>query len=189
MANLFPSSQGKDRADRPGTPPKGVNNFTTPVSTPQGSPSKKTIPPGANELPAAFENAMKLDLSTPLKLGRPQSIITPLSPGKTNVLNAEEASVLEDSILHKNATAAGGSALKRQGQENTPPTARPTIEPPPQFQMNHAALSRHEFYQHKDRPSTPVKRFNTQRGLTEEEREILKKPNVKRLVNVTQLCK
>jgi cell cycle protein kinase DBF2 len=33
-----------------------------------------------------------------------------------------------------------------------------------------------------------TRKYNTQRGLNPEELEILQKPNVKRLANVTQLC-
>jgi hypothetical protein len=189
VTNLFPGGK-QEKADgtpRPSTPSK--NSFTTPVSTPQGSPSKKTNPPGANELPVAFEN-LKLNstanaLESPVKLGRPQSSGGPLSPGKSNIQHFDESSVgIDESIIHK---GVAGSPLRKQGQENTPPApARNTLEPshPP----SHAASSRQELYAPKDRPLTPAKKFNTSRGLTPEELEILKKPNVKRLVNVTQLC-
>jgi cell cycle protein kinase DBF2 len=191
MANLFPGTkQDKSAIDishRPVTPTK-TNSFVNPATTPHGSPSKKTVPPGAQELPAAFESAMKLNsagIDSPLKLGRPQSVVTPLSPGKSNVQPLDESSPnVEDSIVHKGALSTG-SPLKNQGQENTPPTSRLGTESP--YQHNHAALSRHELYQ--SRPSTPAKKFNTSRGLTPEELEILQKPNVRRLVNVTQLCK
>ncbi|KAK3393081.1 kinase-like domain-containing protein [Podospora didyma] len=191
MANLFPGSGKQDKNEaRPVTPVK--TSFLTPVSTPQGSPSKKTVPPGANELPVAFES---LKLAPPpgvfdnaAKLGRPQSVITPLSPGKSNTQIADEASTLvDDSIVHKGTTPMG-SPLKSQGQENTPPIL--SRDPPAEHsyqQTSHAALSRQGLYQPRDRPSPTVKRFNTSRGLTAEEREILQKPNVKRLVNVAQL--
>ena len=192
VANLFPGgSKDKttDLGQRPATPTK--NSFTTPVSTPQGSPSKKTAPPGANDLPTAFENAMKLNssniLDSPVKLGRPQSVVTPLSPGKPNAQVFEDGSttLIDESIIQKTPT---GSPLRKQGQENTPPTASKITVPEPIYQHNHAAVSRHELYQMKDRPTTPAKKFNTSRGLTPEELEILQKPNIKRLVNVTQLC-
>ncbi|KAI1343403.1 kinase-like protein [Xylariaceae sp. FL0016] len=197
ISNMFPSSQGaKDSkspaSERPSTPAK--NNFVTPASTPQGSPSKRTIPPGAHELPTAFDNAMKIGanaLDSPIKLGRPQAAASPLSPAKSNVQPADDgyfgtASPSENSIIHKHGQSPG-SPLKKQGQENTPPSRIPM--PDPIYQHNHAALSRHELYQLRDpRPTTPTtKKFNTQRGLTPEELEILKKPNVRRLVNVTQL--
>jgi cell cycle protein kinase DBF2 len=54
--------------------------------------------------------------------------------------------------------------------------------------QNQAAISRQEQYQSRDQPQI-TKKYNTQRGLTPDELEILHKPNVKRLANVTQLCK
>lgn len=196
MANLFPGGrQDKSAASndaRPSTP-TSKNNFVTPADTPQGSPSKKTIPPGANELPDAIGN-LRLGanvLDSPIKLGRPQSTVQPLSPGKSNAQAVDESSVVDDSVLHKGV--APGSPLRKQGKENTPPPTSARLGAPdqPVFQHNHAALSRHELYQQRDsRPATPtVKKFNTSRGLTQEELEILQRPNVKRLVNVTQLCK
>lgn len=198
VSNLFQAGGKQDKVDSgqaPSTPTK--TSFTTPISTPQGSPSKKMVPPGANDLPAAVEN-LKLTsanaFENPVNLGRPQSQGTPLSPGKTNIQAVDENSpFVDDSIIHKGVTTTG-SPLRNQGQENTPPTSsrpvssrgNPTDAP---LQPSHAAISRQGLYQLKERPSTPAKKFNTSRGLTPEEREILQKPNVKRLVNVAQLCK
>jgi cell cycle protein kinase DBF2 len=195
IANMFPGGKQEklEPIQAPSTPVK--NAFTEPMTTPVGSPSKKTVPPGANELPTAFENAMKLTpnngLESPVKLGRPQNVASPLSPAKSNALAADEGSpIVDESIIHKSAIV-GGSPLRKQEQENTPPAVgRPNgIESA--IQHNHAAVSRQELYQTRDsRPSTPAaKKFNTSRGLTPEELEILQKPNVKRLVNVTQLCR
>lgn len=206
LNSLFPSTQGGKNdttlqapsfqtrsndqfSERPNTPTR--NSFITPVSTPQGSPSKKQNPPGANDLPTAFENALKLNSSTlgsPSKLARQAG--TPLTPGKSNTLAAEESyfssstSNVDDSIIHKSAVAPG-SPLRKQGKENTPPSSRQGIEPPAQSQ---AAISRQELYQSRDQPQM-TRKYNTQRGLNPEELEILHKPNVKRLANVTQLCK
>ncbi|KAK1758432.1 Serine/threonine-protein kinase sid2 [Echria macrotheca] len=194
MSTFFPGGKQERSDARPTTPTKGArpNDFITPISTPQGSPSKKTVPPGANELPVALES-MKLSapsaLESPVKLTRPLGASTPLSPGKSNLQNIDETSVLVDnSVIHK-GTPTGGSALRGHGQENTPPVqGRDTpTEPAPTYQPSHAALSRQELYHARERPSPTVKRFNTQRGLTAEELEILQKPNIKRLVNVTQL--
>ena len=199
MANFFPGGKQDKIDNRPSTPVR--NNFITPVSTPQGSPSKKTVPPGANELPVATAlEHMKLvpnALESPVKLGRPLTAAAPLSPGKSNVQNTEEGSVVDESVVHKN-TSTYGSPLKSHGQENTPPVlAResttetvPSYQPghQPSHQPSHAALSRQQLYQTRDRPPPTVRRFNTSRGLTAEELEILQKPSVKRLVNVTQLC-
>ena len=197
MANFFPGGKQQDKSDpRPATPTEtGSNNFITPISTPQGSHSKKMVPPGANDLPVAFDS-MKLNAASafdsPVKLGRPQSVTTPLSRGRSNLQNIDEGSPsVDSSIIHKAPTSTG-SPLKSQGQENTPP-APPRdgapAEPAATYQPSHAALSRQELYQTRERPSPTVRRFNTQRGLTPQELEMLQKPNVKRLVNVTQLCK
>lgn len=184
MSNFFQSGRDKAALDaaRPVTPTKNTNNnFLNPTSTPQGSPSKKTHPPGAHDLPSAFDNAMSLNAgegdTTPVRLSRPQSVVTPLSPAKINAQPVDESSlVADDSVIHKGP--APGSPLKKQGQENTPPVQH----------MTHAALSRQQLYETKERPLTPAKKFNTSRGLTAEEREILQRPSVRRLVNVTQLC-
>lgn len=197
------SSQKEDLSDRPSTP-VSRSNFINPVSTPQGSPSKNRNPPGANELPTAFDTAMKLtpaNLSSPVKLNR-VPIGTPLTPGKgPNAKAVEEYFAnstpnADESIIHKSAIPSG-SPVRRQGKENnTPPTTRQT-DPPSLNQaaisrdspsLNQAAISRQELYQTRELPPPPTRKYNTQRGLTAEELEILHKPNVKRLANVTQLC-
>ncbi|KAH8662179.1 kinase-like domain-containing protein [Xylariales sp. PMI_506] len=207
IANMFPGSASKEAKspDRPSTPSR--NSFVTPVSTPQGSPSKKVIPPGANDLPVAFDNALKIGnnnnnssvLESPLKL-RPQSSGKPLSPVKSNLQPSDdpflssESSTTDESIIHKGkASISSGSPLKKQGQENTPPSRIPVADSnnASPFAHNQAAISRQEIYHLRERETrllTPTtKRFNTSRGLTPEELEILKKPSVQRLVNVTQL--
>ncbi|KAF4339968.1 agc ndr ndr-unclassified kinase [Fusarium beomiforme] len=193
MSNFFPGGKeknlaGENGSSRPVTPSAKADNFLNPASTPQGSPSKKTNPPGSRDLPSAFETALTLNPPTiepPLKLGRPESVVAPLSPGKTKVQPLDESNInVDESVVHK---ARPGSPQKKQGQENTPPTSRLAGTDSP-HQHNHAALTRQQHYEHRDRPNTPAtKKFNTARGLTAEEREILQKPNVKRLVNVTQL--
>ncbi|KAF5533530.1 agc ndr ndr-unclassified kinase [Fusarium napiforme] len=193
MSSFFPGGKEKNPASengssRPATPSTRVDNFLNPASTPQGSPSKKTNPPGSHDLPSAFESALTLSppvMEPPLKLGRPQSVVTPLSPGKTKVQPLDESNVnVDESVVHKTRPA---SPQKKKGQENTPPTSRLAATDPP-HQHSHAAVTRQQHYEHRERPNTPAtKKFNTARGLTPEEREILQKPNVKRLVNVTQL--
>ncbi|KAK4145322.1 kinase-like domain-containing protein [Dichotomopilus funicola] len=197
MANLFPGGNLDKTDARPATPTRN-NNFITPVSTPQGSPSKRTVPPGANELPVALQG-MKINpppsaFDTPVKLSRPQSVAAPLSPGKNNLQNPEEgsSSTVDDSILRKGAPRSGSPVRNQNqnqnhGQENTPPVLPRDPFTEPTYQPSHAAVSRQELYQQRDRPPPTVRRFNTTRGLTAEERELLKKPGVKRLVNVTQL--
>ncbi|KAI0124775.1 kinase-like domain-containing protein [Xylariales sp. AK1849] len=208
ITSMFPGNQGtKDikspATERPGTPNR--NSFITPVSTPQGSPSKKTAPPGANDLPVAFENAMKLGpntgLESPLKL-RPQPGPSPLSPVRSNLQPFDDdyfgtASLnVDESVIHKNKSGlSAGSPLKKHGQENTPPSRIPASDPNSNsnspYTHNQAAVSRQELYHLRERESRPLtpttKKFNTSRGLTSEELAILKKPNVRRMVNVTQL--
>ncbi|CCE33323.1 probable protein kinase DBF20 [Claviceps purpurea 20.1] len=191
MSNFFQSrdKSSGDTSARPTTPTKkGNDSFINPTSTPQGSPSKKTIPPGAHDLPTAFESALTLNsagLDAPIKLARPQSVIAPLSPGRANAQPREEPSI-EQSVIHKSASPT--SPLKRQGQENRPPAPRLGLAELP-AQHNHAARSRQQLYEPRERPTTSHghKKFNTSRGLTAEERLLLQKPGVKRLVNVTQL--
>lgn len=194
MASLFSNSKAQDKPDavsRPATPNR--NSFVTPTITPQGSPSKKTVPPGAHDLPVAFDN-LKLNSTNPFDAPvkfDPSALGTHLSPSKinNNTINIFEDSpdaAADESIIQKPATAA---APRKHGQENTPPvSSRPPIVDSPSY-ISHAAVSRHGLYQQtgRERPSTPAKKFNTSRGLTAEERELLQKPNVKRLVNVTQL--
>lgn len=210
ITSMFPSAPGKDlkspATERPGTPgtpgmpsTPTTNNFLNPISTPQGSPSKKTIPPGAHDLTTAFDSALKLNtsaLDSPIQLGRPQTQTqtTPLSPTKGNLQSTDNvrpgngSPTFDESIIHKSGSRPGSPLKKQQGQENTPPSRIPIAES--LYQHNHAAASRQEVYNLRDRPYTPTnKKFNTHRGLTPEELETLKKPSVRRLVNVTQLCK
>lgn len=151
-------------------------------------------------------------------LERPQSMVvtgsTPLGAAcKTNILPPPTAlddssvhsspaagvgSAVDDSIIHK-ASAPGGvgsshGLLKKQGQENTPPHQQSHLSQPLQpgsggmHMQGHAAVTRQELYQVKEKATASAKKFNTSRGLTPEELEIINKPSVKRLVNVTQLC-
>lgn len=212
IANFFPSAQGSKQDDaamsqtsslqtrgsfnegtgeRPRTPTR--DSFITPVATPQGSPSKKSNPPGAHDLPIAFENSMKLNnvpLGTPTKSVRPAGS-TPLSPGKSNMMAVDDSyfanatSNFDESVMLKSA-APPGSPVRKQGKENTPPSSRHGESTVPQ---THAAMSRQELYQTREAPVPTTKKYNTQRGLTTEELQILQKPNVKRLANVTQLCR
>jgi hypothetical protein len=218
ISGLFSTSTRQERPESmihrpvtPASPNKDTHNFITPISTPQGSPSKKTVPPGANELSEYFDN-FKLSSGAGNGNGHPSDAsgkLTPsakdprLSPGKIN--NHSNIRIFEDSpsgstdhsIIQKPAPAA--APRQQQTQENTPPVSRrppivgqdsaaSVLQP---SQPSHAASARQEFYHLRERdtkPATPIKKFNTNRGLTAEERELLAKPNVKRMVNVTQLC-
>ena len=135
ISSMFPGTQGANPTDRPNTPNR--NSFITPASTPMGSPSKKMAPPGAHELPAAFDNAMKIGshhhgLESPLKL-RPQTGAAPLSPVRKNLLPADDdyfetVPPTSESVIHKKPAVSPGSPTKKMDQENTPPsrTTHPT---------------------------------------------------------------
>lgn len=196
VASLFSNSKAQDKQDaaqRPCTPNPNRNSFVNPSTTPQGSPSKKTVPPGAHDLPVAFDN-LKLTnspLEAPVKFD-PSALSTHLTPGKINnnainIFEDSPAIVADESIIQKPAATA---SPRKHGQENTPPvSSRPPIVDSPSY-ISHAAVARQGLFQQpgRERPASPAKKFNTSRGLTAEERELLQKPSVKRLVNVTQLC-
>jgi cell cycle protein kinase DBF2 len=177
---LLHTRSSNENWDRPSTPKQ--HGFTSPVQTPQGSPSKSKLPPGALNLPSVFEKAMKLAPSSPTKSG----YSTPTSPGKGGL------SVLEDfneSVIHKDAYQTPGSPTRRSNKENTPPTV-PRLGKDLGLNANPAAISRHEPYQQRETDSArKVQTQNQVRGLTPEELEKLQLPKVKRLANVTQLCK
>ena len=154
--------------------------FTSPYATPQGSPSKNKLPPGANELPNVFENAMKLTPGSPAKLGRQQ--LSPHSPNKSNRQGIDEN--VDDSYSRVECSSGLGGPTRKTGKENTPPGIRQAKPATP----TQAAVSRQEPYQSKDTDSGARSRYSPQRGLTSEELEKLQLPKVKRLANVTQLC-
>ena len=161
------------------------NGFTTPNQTPQGSPSKTKLPPGAHDLPNVFENALKLLPSSPIKLGRQQ--LSPHSPNKGAGKAATE-DPFDTSVLHQELPVPSGSPLRKSNKENTPPSGR--VGKDGYQSANQAALSRQEQYQTRAAPDANDRaRYNPNRGLTAEEIEKLSLPKVKRLANVTQLCK
>ncbi|KAI4218509.1 MAG: hypothetical protein L6R36_008919 [Xanthoria steineri] len=193
---LSPSSDGRSRPDfalpmpppllhtrsgnnqyeneRPQTPTS--SGFTSPYATPQGSPSKKLLPPGANDLPNVFDNAMKLAPSSPTKAARQQ--LTPHSPNKANRQPLDE---------HTNDNLPTPASPSRQSnKENALSGIRQTKETV--FNPNQAAISRQEPYMSRENSEQSTKtRYNLQRGLTPEELEKCQSPKVKRLVNVAQL--
>ena len=148
-----------DRPQTPTSPGQGLTHgFTSPVQTPQGSPSKKQFPPGANDLPNVFDNAMKLAPMSPTKS-------QPKSPSKQE--NAYSDPFADTSTLYHGRPE---SPTRQSNKENAP------------VQHGHAALSRHEQYHKSESKKTVTK------GLTSEELQKLQLPKVKRLANVTQLC-
>jgi cell cycle protein kinase DBF2 len=167
LPNPPPLLHTRGQFDRPGTP----DAFTSPPQTPQGSPSKSRLPPGALDLPNVFDKAMKL---------------TPTSSNSTyNHYNHPMFSAgredFNESVIHQTPP----SPTRRSNKENTPPN--PTrLTKDVGSTPTAAALSRQEPYQQRD---DTTKRQVQMRGLTPEEIEKLAQPKVKRLVNVTQLCK
>src|ERR1700759_4193133 len=86
---LHTRSTNNDIYDMPGTPTRQV--FTSPQNTPQGSPSKHQLPPGAFDLPNVFDNAMKLvpTFGTPSKNGQNQQSAG--SPDRNHPYEADES--------------------------------------------------------------------------------------------------
>lgn len=173
-----PPLHTRNSHDTPHTP-NGNAGFISPTQTPQGSPSKQQLPPGAHDLPNVFDNAMKLlptagnpswtpkDAGSPTRAGR-----TPLAEDKTNDFRN---SVIIDKPVH-----LPGSPNK----ENAPPS-------PNRFEKNlqhtsSAAASRREPYGQRGSEHSPSRAVP--RGLSADALEKLQKPSVRRLANVTQLC-
>ncbi|KAI9697457.1 MAG: hypothetical protein M1836_004735 [Candelina mexicana] len=183
---LLYTRSGNESHDTPRTPIQ--QGFTSPSQTPQGSPSKNRVPPGANDLPNVFDNAMKLTptaFSSPVKVGRqPQ---TSTSPHKSAISIAEDGNNGgEDSMVRRDYGSMPGSPTRKSNKENTPPGFKPAKEPI--FSQNQAAASRQELYQPREQLEPPARKgYTPQRGLTAEDVEKLQKPQVKRLANVTQL--
>lgn len=172
---LLPPRSGDAPSNRPSTPAE--NGFTSPAATPQGSPSKRQLPPGAIDLPNVFEKAMKLAPSSPTKPTQNRSNLPVFSPSKTNADNTDESVIYQPP----------GSPTRRVNKENTSPS--PTrLQKDMRLNVAPAALSRQEPYQFRDTDSAQRRHVNM-RGLTSEEMEKLQSPKVKRLANVTQLCK
>ena len=171
----------------PSTPT--YTGFVSPSETPQGSPSKKQLPQGAHDLPNVFDNALKLNPTQgniPKPTGQASTPHSPTSPTKgsrmplsDHPVNDFRNSVIQDGNFSKQAVQGV------RGNENTPPGGqRPHQDSP--F-TNQAALSRKDAYQTKSyqAPSTRSTPFR----LTPEELEKAQKPSVRRLANVTQLCR
>lgn len=164
---------------RPGTPLQDV--FTSPQQTPQGSPSKHHQPPGAFDLPNVFENAMRLlpTLGSPSK-SKPS---TPTSPNKPTLQAADETDYSTQDIT----TLGPGSPTRKSNKENTPPGSRPGLQKDTSY-VTHAAQSRKEPYRPREADQSQRYYPGPQR-LSPEELEKARKPAVKRLANVTQLCR
>ena len=166
---LLHTRSGNEMYDRPQTPTTtGVsmaNGFTSPVQTPQGSPSKKQFPPGASDLPHVFDNAMKLASMSPPKSH-------PKSPTK------EQQDPFADPA--QQSYARSESPTRQSNKENAPAGGYGYGKG---AQQNHAASAREQQYR-----TTDKKTITTTKGLTTEELQKLQAPKARRLANVTQLC-
>nr|POE79496.1 serine/threonine-protein kinase sid2 [Quercus suber] len=167
--------------EQPGTPTRDRDAFISPVQTPQGSPSKNRMPPGAFDLPDVFSNAMKLlpTVGQPNTKALQSKSQAPVSPKKA-----------ENDPFSGQDVKAGlpGSPQRKQGKENTPPSPqRPQVQQTNSF-LNQAAASRRELYHPREEHSPTRQQKQTISGaLSAEDIEKLHKPSVKRLANVTQL--
>lgn len=168
-----PPFKHADKMERAETPVREA--FLSPQQTPQGSPSKNQHPPGAFDLPHVFDNAMRLlpTMGTPGK-AKPGS---PTSPNKT----AYYDDVAQD------AGNPPGSPIRRSNNENTPPGSRIPVAKETGF-MTQAAQSRQEPYRTREPEQQSTRYYPGPRGLSQEDLEKARKPSVKRLANVTQLC-
>ena len=171
---LLHTRSGNEIYERPQTPTQA--GFTSPMQTPQGSPSKKQLPPGANDLPNVFDNAMKLAPVSPFK-GQPKS------PSKQGLSVVDENITRDTFADNANTSGIPGSPTRKSNKENTPPGGL-SFGKGLGIPQNHAAVSRQEQYQPVDSRKMP----GQSRGLTTEELQKLQAPKVKRLANVTQLC-
>jgi cell cycle protein kinase DBF2 len=163
--------------DRPGTPAEA---FISPQQTPQGSPSKHHQPPGAFDLPHVFENAMRLLPTISSPRSKPTS---PTSPNKLKLGGSEDA----DYAGPDSTTVASGSPTRRSNQENAPPSGRTALQKD-NGHMTHAAQSRQEPYRTREAEHS-TRYLNGPQRLSAEDVEKARKPAVKRLANVTQLCR
>ncbi|KAJ5171145.1 uncharacterized protein N7500_003928 [Penicillium coprophilum] len=107
LPNPPPLLHTRGQFDRPSTPADG---FTSPTQTPQGSPSKSRLPPGALDLPNVFDKAMKLTPTSPSKSTYNHYNHPMFSAGKSG----ED---FNESVIHQTPS----SPTRRANKENTPP--------------------------------------------------------------------
>ena len=154
----------------------GEPAFISPYATPQGSPSKKQPPPGAHDLPVQFDAALKLNPFTTSSNANSPSYLphgagSPLKNQSNDYFGAPAQS---------GSPTKPSSPTRGDGKENHPPSGR-----------NTAAFERQKIYS-PNYSSDSAPRRNTQAQqtlLSAADREKLIKPGVKRMANLTQLCK
>jgi cell cycle protein kinase DBF2 len=156
------------------------NDFVTPQQTPQGSPSKNLAPPGAFDLPPAFDSSMRLLPTTGKAVGQ-----QPSSP--TKQLPPSRLPLLSPTKVGAGAQTPGSPT---RNKENTPPTIPRSPKKEQGAFLTQAAQSRAQPYRTRDAAElAPPRPAYVQRGLSAEDIEKLQQPSLKRLANVTQLCK
>lgn len=166
-----------------------TSEFVSPPHTPHGSPSKHKPPPGAHDLPGIFQNALRIappEVELVSATNWQQS--SPTSPTKRDAHRPndkyEEHAIGLDESENSNSSV---NPIRTSNKENTSPGARPMLMKDSSF-VTHAAASRREPYKLREQIE-PSQRLTNQKGFTKEELEKLQKPSVRRLANVTQLCK
>jgi cell cycle protein kinase DBF2 len=164
-----------------GTPSRDDPAFISPMQTPQGSPSKNRMPPGAFDLPDVFSNAMKL---VPTQ-GQPNNAA--LQAKQQGSVSPTRHTDYDPFTSYDAKAGAPGSPTRKNGQENTPPTHR-AAQPQGQF-LNEAAQNRQNVYRPREdhSPSRQKQQPAFNGPPSSEELEKLQRPTVKRLANVTQL--
>jgi hypothetical protein len=176
----------------PSTPTanRSYNDFVTPQQTPQGSPSKHQAPPGAFDLPTTFDSSLRLYPTTggaSIAHQQPTSPTKQLPPTRLPQLSPTKAGY---SAPTASADAHAPPGSPTRNKENTPPALPRSPKKEQTSFMTQAAQSRAEPYRTRDAAElAPPRPAYVQRGLNAEDLEILAKPSVKRLANVTQLCK
>ena len=133
-----------------GTPLREDPAFISPMQTPQGSPSKNRMPPGAFDLPDVFSNAMKL---VPTQ-GHPNNgAFQTKQPGTSSPTRQTD---YDPFVAHDTKAGAPGSPTRKNGAENTPPSHRLPLSPPGNY-LNEAAQNRQNVYRPREdhSPSRP----------------------------------
>jgi hypothetical protein len=122
---------------------------------------------------------------TPTRVTRSQ--VSPTSPNRNFLPLGEDRHNLDYPNYEAAATAVPPtSPTRKSNKENTPPgPGKPLLKKDTSY-LTPAAHSREAPYKTKEAEARPV---YVQRGLSQEEIEKLANPSVKRLANVTQLCK
>ncbi|KAI9655504.1 MAG: hypothetical protein M1821_005297 [Bathelium mastoideum] len=179
---LLHTRSGNEIYQASGTPTR--SGFTSPPQTPQGSPSKNRLPPGANDLPNVFDNAMKLMPSTngsPSKANRQPQVPNKNLHDELALPHYNDRSTDTDAIA-----VTPGSPTRQSNKENTSPGPRSPLHKQ-DASYNQAAASRQAPYKPREQLEVSHQQQTLSRGPSPIELEKLQKPSVKRLANITQL--